>query len=80
MSWMRDVVQFLRTIMLIEDRIDSLAEQHKELADASSDQDLRLTRIEAQFDLLKAIAASSRKSDRGHQLSEISDREEKRKK
>jgi hypothetical protein len=62
MSWLRDAVEALRQIVLIEDRIHKLSEQVKVLADTYSDLDRRLNRMEAKFELLEHFAASNRHS------------------
>lgn len=62
MSWARDAVQALRRILLIEERIESLSGQVKDMADACKDLDRRLIRIEAKFELLERMAAPSRRA------------------
>jgi hypothetical protein len=59
---MRDAVQALRQIILMEDRIERLSEQVRFLADAYRDLDRRLTRIDAKFELLERMAGPSRRS------------------
>ena len=62
MSWIGNVVEVLRKIVLMEDRMERLAEQHKALANRSSEHERRLTRIEAKFELLEQMASSSRRA------------------
>ena len=62
MSWVSDAVQALPQIILMEDRIEKLSEQVKELADAYSDLDRRLTRIDAKFELLEHMASPGHRS------------------
>jgi hypothetical protein len=56
MSWVRDAVLALRGIILMVERFERLSEQLKALADASADQDRRLNRMEAKFELLERMA------------------------
>jgi len=58
MSWARDAYAAIRKIVLIEERIDTLADQVKSLADAYRDIDRRLIRLEAKFDLLEKVATA----------------------
>jgi hypothetical protein len=56
-SWPRDAFAALRQIVLIDNRINSLSDQVKELAAACQDLDRRLIRLEAKFELLERMAA-----------------------
>jgi len=58
MSWASDAYAAIRKIILIEQRIDTLSEQVKGLADAYCDIDRRLVRLEAKFELLEKVATS----------------------
>lgn len=58
MSWARDALMAVKR-MLLEARIISLTEQSRQLMDASTDMDRRLVRLEAKFQLLERMAASS---------------------
>lgn len=58
MSWASDAYAAIRKIILIEERIDTLSEQVKALADAYRDIDRRLLRLEAKFDLLEKVATA----------------------
>lgn len=60
MSWARDAVAALRKVILIEDRVETLTSQVKALAEAYSDIDRRLIRLEAKFELLERVATSRR--------------------
>jgi hypothetical protein len=57
-SWAREAVAAIRKIILIEERIESLTEQVKLLADSYRDLDRRLVRIEAKFELIEKVATS----------------------
>jgi hypothetical protein len=59
MSWARDAYAAIRKIVLIEDRMDSLTDQVKNLADAYRDLDRRLVRLEAKFELIEKVATSA---------------------
>ena len=62
MSWARDAVSAIRKIVLIEDRMESLTVQVKDLADGYMDVDSRLVRLEAKFDLIEKMAAPGRRA------------------
>lgn len=62
MSWARDAVSAIRKIVLIEDRMESLTVQVKNLADGYMDLDRRLVRLEAKFDLIEKMAAPGRRA------------------
>jgi len=57
MSWASEAVGAIRKIVLIEDRVDQLAETCQEL-------DRRLLRLEAKFELIERVA-TTRRSLRG---------------
>lgn len=61
MSWARDAVAAIRKIVLIEDRMETLTTQVKQLADGYTDLDRRLVRLEAKFDLIEKMAAPGRR-------------------
>jgi len=61
-SWARDAVSAIRKIVLIEDRMESLTVQVKNLADGYMDLDRRLVRLEAKFDLIEKMAAPGRRA------------------
>jgi len=61
-SWARDAVSAIRKIVLIEDRMETLTAQVKHLADGYTDQDRRLVRMEAKFDLIEKMAAPGRRA------------------
>jgi len=61
-SWARDAVSAIRKIVLIEDRMESLTVQVKDLADGYMDLDRRLVRLEAKFDLIEKMAAPGRRA------------------
>ena len=64
MTWARDAVSAIRKMVLIEDRMESLTVQVKDLADGYMDLDRRLVRLEAKFDLIEKMAAPGRRADR----------------
>jgi hypothetical protein len=61
-SWGRDAVSAIRKIVLIEDRMESLTVQVRRLADAYTDLDRRLVRLEAKFDLIEKMATPKRRA------------------
>lgn len=62
MSWARDAVAAIRKIVLIEERMETLTTQVKQLADGYTDLDRRLVRLEAKFDLIEKMAAPGRRA------------------
>lgn len=62
MSWAASAYAAIRKIVLLEDRMENLTTQVDHLATAFSDLDRRLIRLEAKFELLERMAASSRRS------------------
>jgi hypothetical protein len=56
-SWARDAVAAIRKIVLIEDRMESLTSRVKDLAEAYTDIDRRLVRLEAKFELMERMAS-----------------------
>ena len=62
MSWARDAVAAIRKIVLIEDRVETMTKQVKELADAYTDIDRRLVRLEAKFELIERMASGMRRA------------------
>jgi len=59
-SWARDAVAAIRKIVLIEERMEILTAQVKQLAEGYTDLDRRLVRLEAKFDLIEKMAAPGR--------------------
>ncbi len=57
MSWAREAVGAIRKIVLIEDRMERVANQVNQLAETCQDLDRRLVRLEAKFDLMEKMAA-----------------------
>ncbi|GEM_PF-1600766 len=57
MSWPREAFEALRQIVLIDDHVNNLTNQVKELAHTCKDLDSRLNRLEAKFELLERMAA-----------------------
>ena len=60
MSWVQAAVQALRHIILLSERMEVLSVRVKALADAYSDLEHRLNRMEAKFELLERMAALPR--------------------
>lgn len=61
MSWARDAVAAIRKIVLIEDRMETLTAQVRNLADSYTDLDRRLVRLEAKFELIEKMGAAGRR-------------------
>jgi predicted nucleic acid-binding Zn-ribbon protein len=61
-SWTRDAVAAIRKIVLIEDRMEALTTQVKNLAESYTDLDRRLVRLEAKFELIEKMGAASRRA------------------
>jgi len=62
MSWASEAVAAIRKIVLIEDRIERVANQVNLLAETCRDLDRRLVRLEAKFDLIEKMATAGRKA------------------
>lgn len=60
MSWASEAVGAIRKVVLIEDRIERVADQVNLLAETCRDLDRRLVRLEAKFDLIEKMAAGRR--------------------
>lgn len=60
MSWASEAVGAIRKIVLIEDRMDRVANQLDQLADNCQDLDRRLLRVEAKFELIEKAATTRR--------------------
>ena len=60
MSWASEAVGAIRKIVLIEDRMDRVANQLDQLADNCQDLDRRLLRVEAKFELIEKVATTRR--------------------
>jgi hypothetical protein len=61
-SWARDAVAAIRKIVLIEDRMETLTTEVKNLAESYTDLDRRLVRIEAKFELIERMGAANRRA------------------
>jgi hypothetical protein len=59
-SWASDAVGAIRKIVLIEDRVERMANQVDQLAETCQELDRRLVRLEAKFDLIEKMAAGGR--------------------
>jgi transposase len=59
-TWAGEAVAAIRKIVLIEDRVAALTDQVKRLADAYTDLDRRLVRLEAKFELIERLGSASR--------------------
>lgn len=62
MSWAADVYSAVRKMVLLEDRVQSLTDEVRKLADSQVELDRRLIRLEAKFELLERMAAPSRRA------------------
>jgi len=61
-TWAGEALAAIRKIVLIEDRIGSLSEQVKMLADSYVELDRRLLQMEAKFELLESLSGRQRKA------------------
>lgn len=64
MSWAGEAVAAIRKIVLIEDRVDRLTDQVKQIAETCQELDRRLVRLEAKFELIEKVATTRRRSIR----------------
>ncbi len=55
-----DVIEALRQIVLIEDRVEDMSDTMKQPALTCQDMERRRTRMEAKFELLERMATPSR--------------------
>lgn len=62
MSWASDAYAAFRKIILLEDRVEGLTAQVKELASSYAELDRRLIRLEAKFELIGHVGAASRRA------------------
>lgn len=62
MSWATEAVGAIRKIVLIEDRVERVANQVNQLAETCQDLDRRLVRLEAKFELIAKVATTRRRS------------------
>lgn len=56
MSWASEALQAIRKMVLIEDRMERLANQTDKLAIKCQELDLRMAKIEGKFELLESAA------------------------
>jgi hypothetical protein len=61
-TWAGEALAAIRKIVLIEERISSLSEQVKALADSYVELDRRLLKMEAKFELLESLSGRQRKA------------------
>jgi hypothetical protein len=61
-TWAGEALAAIRKIVLIEERIGSLTDQVKVLADSYVELDRRLLRMEAKFELLENLSGRQRKA------------------
>jgi len=59
-TWAGEALAAIRKIVLIEERIGSLSDQVKILADSYVELDRRLLRMEAKFELLESLSGRQR--------------------
>lgn len=57
MSWVRDVYEALRKIILMDQRLDLIAADLRDLASSHGELEERVARLEGKFELLEAIAS-----------------------
>jgi hypothetical protein len=62
MSWATDAYAAIRKIVLLEDRMEALANRVDGLATSFGELDRRLIRLEAKFELLERMASRSRRA------------------
>ena len=62
MTWAGEALAAIRKIVLIEERIGSLTDQVKVLADSYVELDRRLLKMEAKFELLETLSGRHRKA------------------
>lgn len=62
MTWAGEALAAIRKMVLIEDRINTLAELVKHLADDNVELDRRLLRLEAKFELIERLGGAGRKA------------------
>ena len=62
MSWASDAYAAIRKIILLEDRVDGLSAQVKELASSYAELDRRLIRLEAKFELIEHVGTAGRRA------------------
>ncbi len=62
MTWAGEALAALRKIVLMEERIGSLTERVKVLADSYVELDRRLLKMEAKFELLETLSGRQRKA------------------
>ena len=62
MTWAGEALAAIRKIVLIEERIGSLTEQVKVLADSYVELDRRLLKMEAKFELLESLSGRQRRA------------------
>lgn len=60
MTWAGEALAAIRKIVLIEERIGSLSDQVKVLADSYVELDRRLLRMESKFELLESLSGRQR--------------------
>jgi hypothetical protein len=61
-TWAGEALAAIRKIVLIEERIGSLTDQVKVLADSYVELDRRLLKMEAKFELLETLSGRQRKA------------------
>ena len=60
MSWVSEVYTAIRRIILLEDRVENLTAQVKDLADSYAELGRRLIRLEAKFELIERVGGAAR--------------------
>ena len=62
MTWAGEALAAIRKIVLIEERVSSLSEQVKRLADSYVELDRRVLRLEVKFELIECFSARQPKA------------------
>jgi hypothetical protein len=56
MSWITDAVQALKKIIIIEDRVSSMAEDLKKMAERLYEMDKRVLKLETKFEVYEGLS------------------------
>lgn len=61
MSWAGEAVAAIRKMVLIEDRVERLTDQVKQITESCQELDRRLIRLKAKFEVIERVAATRRR-------------------
>jgi len=64
MSWVRDVYEALRKIILMDQRLDQATEHMRQLALSHEELEERVARLEGKFELFEAIVSGKTRQAR----------------